>query len=208
MNGRTSRQITMKSTKNHWQSGVTLIELLVVLAVGMVLMAMAIPMVQTTMDGVRLHGSMGSAANLTQRVRTEAIKQNLSQGLFVRTVGKQVVLFVEPYNAAPVAPLKTDQQYWLPDEFSVTPGTAPQGIPPLTGLSMWGSAVAPKVNQDAFFNSRGLPCTPNPVVCSGTAGFVYYFKYQNSGQTRWAASSISPAGRIENWFWNGNRWGN
>jgi prepilin-type N-terminal cleavage/methylation domain-containing protein len=201
----------MNSKTQPNQRGFTLIELLVVVAVGLVLMAIAVPMVQTTMDGIRLRGAMLSAANMAQQVRMQAIKQDLALGLFVRTVNNQPVLFIEASTATPAKPVqkpKPDPQYWLSTEFS-TVGAPTGGVPPLNGLTMWGSNIKPLVNNDIFFNSRGLPCTPNPVVCNGTAGFVYYFKYRTRvGVRRWAAVSISPAGRIQSWFWNGSAWGN
>jgi len=36
---------------------------------------------------------------------------------------------------------------------------------------------------------------------------VYYFKYTRNG-AHWTALSVSPASRIQNWFWNGTSWGN
>ena len=197
-------------SKCQRQRGFTLIELLVVVAIGIIVTAMAVPVMTTTLDDYKLRAAMVSASNLTQRCRTVAIQQNLSQRLHFATVNKLTVLFVEPAANVAVQPATTDQQFWLPSQFSIPGAPNGPGAPPLlTGLSMWGSAaVTPKVNQDAYFNSRGLPCLPNPVVCNATNGFVYYYKYQGRSGTKWVATSISPAGRIENWFWNGTSWGN
>ena len=76
---------------------------------------------------------------------------------------------------------------------------------------MWGTALVPNTSpQDPYFNSRGMPCLPDPVtgVCSPTTGFLYYYQYKRGGTVRWTATSISPAGRIQSWLWNGTSWGN
>src|SRR5260370_403405 len=117
--------------------------------------------------------------------------------------------------AAAAAPLPADKQLsaqaWLPNQLSIPGAPAGVGAPTLlTGTIMWGTVLVPNVNVDPYFNSRGLPCLPDPItgVCNPTTGFVYYFRYDSSGRTRWTATSISPAGRIQSWDWNGASWGN
>jgi prepilin-type N-terminal cleavage/methylation domain-containing protein len=196
-------------------AGFSLIELLVVAAIVLVVSAFAIPTLTTTMDGIRLRGTTGSATNIAQRCRMQAAKRNLYQRLHFATVGSRVVLFVTDGTDAAVAPLTTDKtlwaQYWFSGEFSIPGAPTGAGAPPqLTSTQMWGTATAPNINVDPYFNARGLPCLPDVVtgVCGPTIGFVYYYRYQSGGRTRWAANSISPAGRIESWIWNGNAWGN
>src|SRR6266404_530529 len=185
-------------------TGFSLIELLVVVAIVLVFAAFAIPTMTTTIDGIRLRGELGEASNIVQRCRVQAIKRDLSQRLHFSTVGNRVVLFVTDSADAAVAPLATDPklwaQVWLPSQFSI-PG-APTGVgapPALTSAGMWGTTLPLNVNLDPYFNSRGLPYLPG----TGVGGFVYYYRYQGVGSTRWAATSVSPAGRIQSWFWNG-----
>jgi len=195
-------------------AGFSLLELLIVLGVALVISAFAIPTMVTTLDDFKLRGAMGNTSNITQRCRTVAIKKDLSQRLHFSTVGNRVVLFVTDGTDAAAAPLPADKQLsaqvWLPNQFSIPGAPAGVGAPTLlTGTIMWGTVLVPKVNVDPYFNSRGLPCLPNVTgVCNATTGFVYYFKYSSSGGTRWTATSISPAGRIQSWFWNGVGWGN
>ena len=193
-------------------AGFSLIELLVVVAVVLIVSAFAIPTLTTTMDSIRVRGALGSASNIVQRCRIQAIKRNVYQRLHVSQVNGRVALFITDGTDAAASPAAAgnslSSQFWLGNEFSI-PG-APTGTPPkLTTLQMWGSnGINLFENLDPYFNSRGMPCQVVGNTCATTGGFVYYYQYQSAGRTKWSATSISPAGRIESWIWNGSSWGN
>lgn len=197
-------------------AGFSIVELMVVMAIALVVAAFAIPTMTTTMDGIRLRGALGDATNIVQKCRMQAIKRNGYQRLHFSTVRNQVVLFVTDGSDPAVAPLTTDKtlwaQVWFSSNFSIPGAPSGAGAPPaLTSLQMWGTGSVPlNPNTDPYFNSRGLPCLPGAGggACSPNGGFVYYYKYKSAGHTRWIATSISPAGRIESWIWNGTAWGN
>ena len=195
-------------------AGFSLIELLVVVAVVLVVSAFAIPTLTTTLDSIRVRGALGSASNIVQRCRIQAIKRNLYQRLHFNTVGNQVVLFVTDGTNGAVSPKAAGtvaSQVWFQNEFSIPGAPTGAGAPTqLTSTKMWGTAgVNLNVNTDPYFNSRGLPCLPGAgTACVPSGGFVYYYRYRSAGRTKWSATSISPAGRIESWIWNGTSWGN
>ena len=67
-----------------------------------------------------------------------------------------------------------------------------------------------------YFNARGLPChfntangTCSATISSGTSAtsWVYYL-YNNPyvGAANWAAVTVTPAGRVRVWSWNGAAW--
>jgi prepilin-type N-terminal cleavage/methylation domain-containing protein len=197
-------------------AGFSLVELMVVMAIVLVVSAFAIPTLTTTIDGIRLRGALGSASNIAQRCRMQAIKRNTYQRLHFSTCGNRLVLFVTDGTDAAACPAAAgnslSSQTWPGTQFSI-PGTPTgAGAPPvLTNTLMWGtSTVTVYSNTDPYFNSRGLPCQVPAAgaACGMTGGFIYYYRYQNAGHTRWAATSISPAGRVETWIWNGTGWSN
>ena len=76
------------------------------------------------------------------------------------------------------------------------------GVPPLTSTLL--SYTPLNLPDLVSFNSRGLPCKYVSGVCS-TAGFVYYVN-DSASRNAWTAVSISPGGRVKQWFWNGKAW--
>jgi len=191
-------------------SGFSLIELLVVMAVALIVAAFAVPSMTSTLDAYRVRGNLTSVSGLTQRCRIQALKKNTSERIYVQTNAGKVQLFCQDVVAATGVLQPTDPQITLVPQFSI-PGTPTGGPTQLTGAVMWGSSTAQYlVDLDPFFNSRGLPCSAVGVgtACSTVRGYVFYFRYTGGRNTRWTALSISPAGRIQNWFWNGTAWGN
>ncbi len=189
--------------------GFSLVELLVVMVVMLIVAAFAVPSLKNTMDAYRVRTTLTSIMGLTQRCRLQALKNNTSEHMYVQTNASAVQLFCQNVPTSTGVLQSTDPQITLGTQFSI-PGAPTGAVTPLTGTIMWGSANATVAsNLDPYFNSRGLPCAAVGVgtACNTITGYVYYFRY-TSGNTRWAALSISPAGRMQTWFWNGSGWGN
>ena len=211
-----SRTQAWQGFQQSVSSGFSMIELLVVVAIVLVVAAFAVPNITTTMASYRVRSALNQSANMALLCRTQAIKNNVTQRLHFSTVNNRVVLWDADAADAAAQPVAGDAQLhaqmWLSPQFS-DPGLPTGGPTQLTAQIMWGSNIPTSqinVNSDVYFNSRGMPCIPaaGGGVCGVTNGFVYYFRYTGAGRARWAATSVSPAGRIESWFWNGASWGN
>jgi len=185
-----------------FSKGFSLIELLVVLGIILGLIAIGIPSMTTIISNARLSGGVTNLSGLLQNCRMLAIKENKVKSAHFTVMGNGPVAYVK--NAADTSEVtKTDVQAQLGAALTkVATPTGADAPPALTSSELSFAAVT----SDPSFNSRGLPCEYSSGVCTNK-GFVYYFKDTRPlGASRWAAVSVSPAGRINRWFWTGSNW--
>ena len=76
---------TTNSVNRHRQFGVSLLELLITLAVGMILVGMATPLVNTTINVYRLRGAGTQYANLLQQTRMRAVANDRYYPVYAST---------------------------------------------------------------------------------------------------------------------------
>ena len=194
-----------ENNPNRTAHGFSLVELLIVVAVMLVVAAIAAPITLNTLDAYKLRGTVSSVSGLAQRCRVLALQKNTTSHLYFQTINNAVTVYCK-INSDTSGLQSTDPQLMLDTRFSI--GATPSNT--LNATTMWGSSGSTfSANSDPYFNSRGLPCSAPSAgaACSTINGYVYYLKY-SSRTTRWAAMSVSPASRMQNWYWNGSSWGN
>lgn len=182
--------------------GFTLLESLIVASILVTVTAVAVPNVVVTLSNSRLRANLTSLSGVLQSTRMLAVKQN-------RTMTTRMTAQLQGMTA--YAKLASDGSNVVVHDMQVemeapivkvsTPSGA--GAPSTLDTSVLG--FTPQIG-DPSFNSRGLPCTYSGGNCVNN-GFAYYFHDSRPGRAPgWAAVSISPAGRIKKWFWNGSGW--
>jgi prepilin-type N-terminal cleavage/methylation domain-containing protein len=188
-------------------SGFTVVELLIVCAIILVITVLALPTMSTVLSSAQSRMSMGEISGLFQASRSDSVRLNKLKSLHFSTVNGRSVVFTQDAAATPDVS-SAERTLYLPQNMSFQ--TAPSGsVSPLDATTLWGND-APVLSTDPSFNPRGLPCSfsSSNGKCASGSGFVYYFSHAGSlGSTRWSAVSISAAGRIKAWFWNGSSWG-
>lgn len=183
-------------------------EVMSVMAILVTVSMIAVPNIMTGVGNIRLRSSMTSLAGVLQNCRMLAVKQNrtMSTHFVVQNNGatQGVVAYVK--QATDTSSLSTgDSQVQL--EEPVTQVTTPTGASAPTLLDSTTLGFTPQTG-DPSFSPGGLPCAYSGGICPNS-GFIYYFHDSRPpGQTGWAAISISPAGRLKKWFWNGTAWTN
>jgi Tfp pilus assembly protein FimT len=186
-----------------------MIELLVVLAIIFCVIAVALPNTLHMVANFRARNSMSGMSGTIQRCRSIAISKNTTMTMHFGTTGGQPVAYVQ--DASQEASLDSA----LAEDTignGVVRYATPTGASAPTALSstqLWGSSLSDPNTTEVSFNSRGLPCVYDIAgkTCATEKGFVYYFTYQPPfGDNGWAAVSVSPAGRVKTWLWDGSSW--
>ena len=188
--------------------GFTMIELLVVCAIGLVLVAIVVPNMLTSLTFTKWRGEMNDLSGIFQSCRSQAIKGNATQELDFTTTNGIAAAYIDVPGSTAGITGKT--QIWMFSQFSKAAVPTGSDTAPLNAGTMWGgsSTTPPDTTDNICFNSRGIPCqcpSSPTAYCSGiTNGYAFYF----TQGTQWAAVGVSPAGRIKTYFWNGGAWAN
>jgi prepilin-type N-terminal cleavage/methylation domain-containing protein len=191
--------------------GFSLQEVMVVLAIGLIATAMALPAMSNAIANMKLRGSMTTVSGFLQNARAVAVKENKTKTAchYNQTVDPYPLVYFlrDATDCTSLTAATADVQVEL--EAPISPLSAPSGTgapTPITNAQM--GLTADPLTTDPSFNSRGLPCTyAGGSICTTNSGFIEYFKDNRFGASGgWAAISISPAGRIKRWFWNGATW--
>ena len=185
------------------RAGFSLIEISVVLTISLVVGVIAIPNMVVVISNARLHAGVTSMSGLLQACRMAAVKQNRTLTTRFTTEGVSTLVAYVKNAADTSGRLATDlQAEW---EAPVAMMTTPTGVGAPSAISTTVLGFTPETTEPTF-NTRGLPCRYVSGACANN-GFLYYFKdTSRPGSQGWAALSISPAGRIKKWFWNGSAW--
>jgi prepilin-type N-terminal cleavage/methylation domain-containing protein len=220
--------------KHRTQRGFSMIELLVVIAIILVVSAMALPSMNRSINTIRLRSGMSDIAGLLQKGRMEAVRSNRIMVVRSGTLddGLTPIFYVDGAND----PSKKVQQIskyqdlareqWEPliavnkDITIEDPSSAPSfDSDKLLGYAAAGNAATPVA---VAFNQRGLPCIIQAqssgfvtscdlgagygVSQTSTAAYQYFFKYKSTFGTLWGSITVTPAGRVRVWTWNGTEW--
>jgi len=177
-------------------------ELLMVVAIGLILTGIALPNMLTVIANARIRGNIGTLSGIFQNCRMIAVQTNRTTTTHFSSSSTGITAYVKSATDTS-GPLSSDPQVDL--EAPIVESTTPTGTGAPAGVTVTTLGFTAQTG-DVSFNSRGLPCSYSSGTCTNN-GFIYYFNdTRRSGNTGWAAVSISPAGRVKKWFWNGTTW--
>jgi prepilin-type N-terminal cleavage/methylation domain-containing protein len=207
----------------HPAKGFTVVEVVVTMFVFLVLSGIAVPRFLNILHGARLNGSISDFASLLQAQRIRAVDDDrfYSSYLLAATGTNPRMAFVDifPQNlngssgTGGTTFTAGDPLVVISPEVSQMPASAApnttnlkqQVLPPSSPVvPLDGSANGTPIT----FGPRGLPCTPIAVVggtvCDSLGGpTAYWFFFQNNVTQAWGAVTVTPAGRIRRWTFEG-----
>ncbi len=233
MSGNAANQMMSRKT----QSGFSLIELLIVMAIALIVMGMATPLIMNAMKTYRLRQAGTSYANLLQTARMRAVQDDQYYPVITGATGSAICANVAPnpcacldLNSNNVCDGSTSSSGTEPvillnptiqvQAYGSAPGTAnleSQYLPSTCGSNAACVGVDPNtLPVGPAFGPRCLPCAINGSICAYTtsaglngssnvpAAFEIFF--QNTQTSAWEAVTVSPAGRIREWYYQTNTW--
>jgi len=195
----------MRPRSRTKRSGFSLLAVLFGVAAITIILAVALPSMTNGIANVKVRGNMTSVSGLLQNTRILAVKLNrtMTSRYLVRTTSPFGLVYYAK-NATDSSPLaSSDPQVEL--EAPITRYTTPTGASAPAAINTTTLGFTPQTG-DPSFNSRGLPCSYSGGTCTSNGFIAYYKDARISGSGGWSAISITPAGRIKRWFWNGSAW--
>jgi Tfp pilus assembly protein FimT len=202
--------------------GRSLLEIVIVIAVTVCLAAIALPNVLMAYDQLRLNAAAMEFSGMIQRTRSTAVVQNAPAALRLVSSStycpKGPTLWIDA-NANGTMDANEYARYCVSSHISIA--TASTTVPASISDALLGDITSVTVSvaglaTPVYFNARGLPCQYNSTngTCSATissgstaSSWVYYlYDSPAVGATNWAAVTITPAGRVKVWTWNGSAW--
>jgi type II secretory pathway pseudopilin PulG len=200
-----------------------MVELSVVVIIVLILVATAVPTLLTATRMAHLRGAATDYAGLLELARIYAIRDNNYYATYILAPsGSSAVaqVYLDLPQGSPPAKnggtgvVTGDPTITIGSDVSVEPvGSAPntsnlesQLLPATTPVTPTDTSVTA-----ATFGPRGLPCTPltlsSSVVCDSSGGATAFWTFlQNTKTGAWQAVTITPAGRIQKWFYTGSAW--
>lgn len=188
----------MRQKHHRSTSGFSLLELMIVVGILMVIAAMAMPKIMTSIADVRLRSAVNSASGLMQQARMLAIKDDQLRKVKYTNVASGGFVYVDINDDGTIQ--ATEPQVQMGS--TILGYNAPTGLPALVQSNL---GYSPVVTSVLMFNARGLPCSA--VNTCGSGMVIYFTDSRTVGSPGWGAVSVSPAGRVKTWLWTGSAWG-
>ena len=207
------------------QAGFSLVELSIVVIISLLVSAWAIPSALTSIRMAHLRGAASDYSGLLEQARIYSIRDNRYYSTYILAPAgsnpvaqayvdmlPKVLTGASGNGGTSVAvgdPTITIESDVVLESVGAAPNTSnlvSQLLPAITPVTPTdGSVTAPT------FGPRGLPCTPISMtggsVCDSSGGPTAYWTFlENSKLSSWQAVTITPAGRIQKWYYTGSVW--
>lgn len=191
-------------------------ELLIVVSIALIVMALATPLIVNALKNYRLRQAGVNYANMLQMARMRAVQDDTYYPVITSTSGSNACVDLNQsgsctsststYGAEPQVFFHSTIQFQSPASAPGNTNLRSQYLPSTCGTT------CVSVNPNTLpigpaFGSRGLPCNISGTVCNYTSGSVpvaFETYLQNTQTSAWEAVTVSPAGRIREWYYDTN----
>jgi Tfp pilus assembly protein FimT len=191
----------------------------------LIIAAMSIPSMLSSLRQSRLRNAASDYATILEQARIYAIRDNRYYSTYILAgTGNSSITqaYVDMLPKSTTGASGNGGTSVASGDPEITMSTEivqqPVGSAPNTGdlKSQLLPATTPVTPTDtsataATFGPRGLPCTPVTAtggsICDSSGGPTAFWTFlQNTNSGSWQAVTITPAGRIQKWFYTGSSW--
>jgi len=179
----------MPKNRLSTQRGFSMVELSLVLGIMLVLSAIGLPKLVTSMSVYKLNTASTSLQNLIEVARFNAVRRNSTISLRQGLVNGQAAFYVDVPNSG--AYVNTDPVYVVPTIVQIAPAAAPAAA--TTGLANTRALGAGCIS----FNSRGVA---DYTTCGGGVPAVWFISLGlTNGNGGYRAITLTPMGQAKSW---------
>jgi Tfp pilus assembly protein FimT len=220
---RISSQRKQIRSRSH-EAGFSVVELAVVTIIVLIVCATAVPGMITSMRNAHLRGAASDLSGIYEQARIFSIRDNRYYSTYILAASgsKPQLAYVDmlPKSTSGASGnggtsvATGDPEIVMTSEVVQEPvGSAPntnnlknQLLPSTTPVTPTDTST-----NAATFGPRGLPCMSISVtggsVCDSSGGPTAYWTFlENTKSSSWQAVTITPAGRIQKWYYDGTNW--
>jgi prepilin-type N-terminal cleavage/methylation domain-containing protein len=170
-------------------AGYSLVEMMVTLAVGLILISVALPTMIGAIQSYRLNGASQQVANLIELTRYTAIRRNTVMSMQMAVTNGSTIFYIDLNGNGSLDP--TEPMVILPSDMQVATTQPLTPRPTSTGLAPIQNFVS-QIN----FDYRG---TVNFPPGSQTAAYFVAVSFTNQAQYGSRAITVTPMGQTKAW---------
>jgi type II secretory pathway pseudopilin PulG len=196
--------------------GFSLIEALIVVSIIFIAAAVVIPTASTAIRSVRLSSSGTRYADLLQQARVLAVRNDTYYTVISvpATSSAAGTAFLDLNGNGTYQrgePMMVFAQNVTPTPFGSGPAlTNLESMFLPSGTASLQSVIDGQTAAGPTFGPRGLPCKPSPTGLYTTCPYLIPTSYitfiQSTDGGTWEAVTVTPAGRIREWRYDGSTW--
>jgi type II secretory pathway pseudopilin PulG len=208
---------------NNNEAGFSLIELIMVAIIVLIVCATAVPAIVTSMRNAHMRGTASDLSGIYEQARSYSIRDNryYATYIFAASGSSPELAYVDMLPKSNsgasgnggVSVASGDPEVVLASDIVQEPVASAPNTTNLKSQLLSSTTLAPTDTSvtAATFGPRGLPCSPITAtggsVCDSSGGLTAYWTFLENTQSRtWQAVTITPAGRIQKWYYNGTNW--
>jgi len=170
-------------------AGYSLVEMMVTLAVGLILISVALPTMIGAIQSYRLNGASQQIANLIELTRYTAIRRNAVMSMQMAVTNGSTIFYIDLNGNGTLEP--TEPMVILPSDMQVATTQPLTPRPTSTGLAPIQNFVS-QIN----FDYRG---TVNFPPGSQAAAYFLAVSFTNQAQYGSRAITVTPIGQTKAW---------